>query len=503
MPNSGAREQQAKPYRSAAQIRSDRLRLWRGFGRVVMTLLVPGSAQLLSREKKIGRWAMRIWAGIVVSVLAWILLLFLNRTAAVAIVTFKPVTILITLVLALGGIGWAGLLLHAWKLSNPIALQPKHRLGLGAFTLALALGLSGTGLASASVVNAQSDFIGSVFAGGGDTQVKQGRYNVLLLGGDAGAGREGLRPDSIHVASVDAKTGETVLFSLPRNLEDFSFPAYSPMSKHYPDKFTCPDHACMLNAVYTAASEKPGLYPGVRDPGAIATAEAVEWITGLDINYYVLIDLDGFKALIDAVGGINLDIMKPVPVGGGSTAVHRYIEPGTNVHLNGQDALWFARSRHDSNDYERMARQKCVMNAMLNQLDPLTVTTKFTEIAGAGKQVLSSNVPAGEMNRLMDLAIKARETKVRSVSFVPPMIYPGAPDFHVIRTTVAERIAASEGVPPAPVEEPEAAAPAPASGQAPAPAQPRGQAPARPPVPAPASTNPADTDDLGVVCRAA
>ncbi|MDO5499198.1 MAG: LCP family protein [Propionibacteriaceae bacterium] len=510
---------EAPPYRAEAQVRSDRLRLWRGVGRVGMTLLVPGSAQLLSREKHIGRWAIRIWAAVILSVLAWFLLLFVNRGAAVAIISFKPLTVLMAAVLALGGIGWAGLLLHAWKLSNPISLAPKHRLGFGAASLALALGISGTGLASASVMNAQGDFIGSVFAGGGDTAVKDGRYNVLLLGGDADQGRQGLRPDSLTVASVDARTGHTVLFSLPRNLEDFSFPSYSPMRKLYPDKFTCSEHACMLNAVYTAATENAGLYPGVRDPGAVATVEAVEWITGLDINYYVLVDLDGFKELIDAVGGIKVDVMKPVPVGGGSTAVGRYIEPGTAVHLNGQDALWFARSRHDSNDYERMARQKCVMHAMLNQLDPFTVATKFTGIASAGKEVMSSNVPAGEMDRLIDLALKARSTKIASVSFVPPLIYPGAPDFGVARTIVAERIDAAEEAAKQPAAPATTEAPAPPpTTQAPSPsaAATSGRSATRTPsatrlaspTPAPArpraaKVNPADTDDLGIVCRAA
>lgn len=482
---------------------------------MAMTLVVPGSAQLLSREKKIGRWAMRIWAGVILTVVAWITLLFLNRGAAVAIVTFKPITVLIAAVLALGGIAWAGLILHAWKLSNPISLTPRHRLGFGAGTVVLALALSGTGLASASVVNAQGDFIGTVFAGGGDTAVKEGRYNVLLMGGDAGADRTGLRPDSLTVASVDAKTGETVLFSLPRNLEKFSFPGYSPMRKLYPDMFTCPNDACMLNAVYTTASEYAGLYPGVKDPGALATVEAVEWITGLDINYYVLVDLEGFKSLVDAVGGINMDIMKPVPVGGGSTSVSRYLQPGTGVHLNGQDALWFARSRQGSDDYERMTRQKCVMNAMLNQLDPVTVALKFSEIAKAGKEIMTSNIPAGETDRLVELAIKARETKIRSVAFVPPKIYPGAPDFQVIRTTVAERIAESEGVAPTP--EAEAPAPAPRTTEpektaTAAPKKTSGShsrattAPAattKPPAPSRKSTNPADTDDLGVVCRAA
>ncbi len=501
-------------YRPRAQLRSERLRLGRGLGRVLMTLLVPGSAQLLGRDKRVGRWAIRIWAGLILAVVAWFLLLLVNRGAAVAVITFKPVTVLIAAALAVGGIAWGALLLHAWKLSNPVGLAPRHRFGFGIVSVALALGLSGTGIASASVVNAQGDFIGSVFAGGGDTQVKDGRYNILLMGGDAGNGREGLRPDSLTVASIDARTGETVLLSLPRNLEDFSFPAYSPMTRLYPDKFSCANHECMLNAVYTKAMENKGLYPGVKDPGAVATVEAVEWITGLDVNYYVLVDLDGFKGLIDAVGGINIDIHKPVPVGGGSTEVGRYIPAGKAVHLNGQDALWFARSRHDSNDYERMARQKCVMYAMLNQLEPLTVATRFTEIASAGKQVMESNIPTTETDRLLDLSLKARNTKIRSVAFVPPLIYPGAPDFNVIRATVRDRIAASEAGDASPSPEPAPAAPAEASTEpAPQPtatATKRGARSAtpsptqsRPPAPAPAATNPADTSDLSVVCQAA
>ncbi|WP_367007000.1 LCP family glycopolymer transferase, partial [Pseudomonas aeruginosa] len=57
----------------------------------------------------------------------------------------------------------------------------------------------------------------------------------------------------------------------------------------------------MLNAVYTYASTNPDLYPAAKNPGAEATLDAVEGATGLDINYYALLDLKGFEALIDAV----------------------------------------------------------------------------------------------------------------------------------------------------------------------------------------------------------
>ena len=79
-------------------------------------------------------------------------------------------------------------------------------------------------IAVASMVSAQHDLTTTVFGGGGDQVAKQGRYNVLLLGGDAGRDRVGLRPDSMTVASVDAETGRTVLISLPRNLQAVPFP---------------------------------------------------------------------------------------------------------------------------------------------------------------------------------------------------------------------------------------------------------------------------------------
>ena len=121
-------------------------------------------------------------------------------------------------------------------------------------------------VASASLVSAQRDLMGTVFAGGGDQQTKQGRYNILLMGGDAGKNRSGLRPDSMTVASVDAETGRTVLISLPRNLEDVPFPATSPLHKKFPKGYSCADHSCMLNAIYTYATTHKDLYPARPQP---------------------------------------------------------------------------------------------------------------------------------------------------------------------------------------------------------------------------------------------
>src|SRR4030095_15198082 len=220
--------------------------------------------------------------------------------------------------------------------------------------------------------------------------------------------RVGLRRDSMTVASVDAETGRTVLISLPRNLQAVPFSSDSPLHDRFPEGYRCRDGSGMLTAIYTYASEHRDLYPGVQNPGAQATKEAVEGATGLKINYWVLIDLQGFQSLVDSVGGITMDVYRRVPIGGGSTKIHGYVEAGKSPHLNGYEALWFARSRSDSSDYDRMVRQKCVMNAMLNQLDPITVLTKFNRIAAASRQVVATDIPTSEVGTMIALALRAK-----------------------------------------------------------------------------------------------
>ena len=174
--------------------------------------------------------------------------------------------------------------------------------------------------------------------------------------------------------------------------------------------------------------------------------DVVSETLGLKINYYAMIDLRGFRSLIDALGGIRLDIARAVPIGGGTSRVKGYIQPGKNIHLDGYHALWFARSRHGSDDYERMARQKCVMNAMAKQLKPVTVLTKFNELASASGQIVRTDVPSSEVGTLVDLADRGRSLPLASTSFAKPLITPADPDFAHIRELVEEAIKKSEAL---------------------------------------------------------
>ena len=80
--------------------------------------------------------------------------------------------------------------------------------------------------------------------------------------------------------------------------------------------------------------------------------------------------------------------------------------------LNGYETLWFARSRESADDYSRMARQKCVMSAMVQQLSPQTVITKFEALAKAGTELVETDLPASELDTFAQLALKARSQKI-------------------------------------------------------------------------------------------
>ena len=421
---------------------SARIRFRRSLALMLMTLLMPGSAQLAAGNKRLGRVAVRVWLGLVALTAVLALIALTHRSWLLTLVTDPSWLLALRLLLIAAALSWAALFCDAWRLGDPPGLRRGHRLTLVGVNSVLCVVTGGALLFSAHLVAVQRDFIQTVFASGVASDPYAGRYNVLLLGGDSGSDRWGLRPDSITVASIDEDTGRTVLFSLPRNLEQVPFPEGSAMSEEFPAGFDC--DGCYLNGVYTWAIDHPELFPGEADPGVAATKQAVEAVTGLPIHYYAMVNLKGFQDLVDAVGGVTLDVPQDIPIGGIGGAITGRIPAGVHK-LDGYQTLWFARSRVADDDYSRMARQKCVMSAMLQQLSPRTVLTHVQDIAAASKQLLSTDLPASELDTFVGLALEARSQPVATVSFVPPQIQTSEPDFAMIHAMVEEALAKSEG----------------------------------------------------------
>ena len=149
----------------------------------------------------------------------------------------------------------------------------------------------------------------------------------------------------------------------------------------------------------------------------------------------------GFKALIDALGGITITVKDRLPIGGQEDSfgqpinVKGWIEPGVQ-HMDGKTAIWFARARHGSSDYARMQRQREVEDAMLAQLDPANVLTHFKDIAAAGRQLLKTNIPNGQVAIYIDLALKAKKLGIQKLELIPPTIDVVHPDYKAIHTMV-------------------------------------------------------------------
>lgn len=418
-----------------------RVRFRRALTLLAMTVVVPGSAQVAAGNRRVGKTAMRFAAAglIFVGTLVGVGLLAPQQLVSVFTHTFFLATL--RLALMVYAVGWAYLVVDAWRIADPLGLPRGQRLFMTGLNGVLCLGLSGGLLFASHLVAVQQDFIETVFGAQTVTEPEHGRYNILLMGGDAGPGRSGVRPDSLTVASVDQETGRTVLLGLPRNLAAVPFPEGTVMDRRFPDGFDC--DGCYLNGVNTWANDHAELFPGVENPGVEATTQAVEEITGLTVNYYAFIDLRGFRDLVDATGGVDIAVGERIPIGGVGGPITGWIEPGRQ-HLDGYETLWYARSRATSDDYSRMARQKCVMNAMLQQLDPQTVVKNFGAIAKAGKQVISTSMPSSELATFAALSLQAKSLPVSSVSFVPPKVDTSDPDWLLVRSMVADALDKSE-----------------------------------------------------------
>lgn len=407
-----------------------------------MTLVVPGSAQLVRGDRRVGRLAVRIWVTVTVLLVGLAVATWLDSGIAVQVLTDPALLLAVRVGLVVGALFWALLLLDAWRLGDPPTLPPRRRLVLAGVSAALTGLLASALLFSAHVVAVQRDVLLEVFGDGTAVAADGGRYNVLLLGGDSAASRWGVRPDSVTLASIDAETGRTVLFGLPRNLANVPFPEGSVLDEQFPDGFNC--DGCYLNGVHTWAVTHAELFPDVEDPGLAATTMAVEEVTGLPVHYYAMVNMKGFESLVDAVGGVTLRVRTPIGIGGGGAPVSATIEPGVH-HLDGHETLWYARSRAYDDDYSRMGRQKCVLAAMLTQLSPRRVLLNVEDIAAAGAELLSTDIPHSELDTFVGLALQAREQPISTVSFVPPTIDTGAPDFGLIRDKVADALARAEG----------------------------------------------------------
>jgi len=408
-----------------------------------LNLLVPGSAQLLAGSRRWGRFAVGATFTLWVVALVALALLMLWRPAALTLATSPVVLWIAQLGLLFYAVLWLLTTVNAFTLVRLVKARPSARVPIAAFVaLSIVLATGSAGYA-AYLTGVGRDALGGVFAGGGIEQPINGRYTILLLGGDAGDDRIGLRPDSMTLLSIDASSGAVSMVGIPRNLYDAPFVDGSPLWQAWPNGFDCGDE-CLLAYLYPWVEEHPELYPDAEREGSTAAIEAMKdavgGVTGLTVQYAVLIDMAGFEDLIDALGGVVVTVDEPVTLGINGGPVVGEIAAGEQ-RMSGYTALWYARSRYDLTDFDRMQHQRDIQEAMLRQLDPATVVTRFEAIADASSELARTDIPQSMLGVLGDLAVKSREHEIIRLELVPPVVDNQFPEYASIHDLVLEAVA--------------------------------------------------------------
>lgn len=415
--------------------------------------LIPGAAQVLAGSRRFGRFMLRLWLlGAALLVLLVLLALFFRAPLLYLGTTTLGLTLLSLIVLFFLAC-WVVSALDALRLVRLIKLDPLARPLVGIVGVVLLFLPAVFGVASVNVTTQVQQTVAALFGGakGGIELPSDGRINILLLGGDRGEDREGLRPDSISVMSFDVLTGRSVTIGIPRALEDFPF-AEGPMRELYPEGYGvdgCEVDVCYLNSVYTEAQQVHAeLYPDAvaegSEPGIEATREAVEGITGLQIHYYVLVDMAGFAGLIDALGGVDLLVTERVGLGTnddgspGWEPPSYWIEPGQQ-HMDGEIALWYARSRYDTTDFARMERQRQLQAAIVAAATPANLLARLGPVLDAAEQLVESDMPQGMAGLVADLLLRSRGQQNATVE-LPQITEQGDPDIALIQQAIQDAI---------------------------------------------------------------
>ena len=420
-------------------------------GLTALNALLPGTGFLAAGRRRLGGITLVLFLAVVAGSY-WLATggqryaarLAVDRTALLGVLG----------AVAAGALLWVVVIVAGYRMLVPRPTSaPRHAIGaLLCALLVVVVAVPAYYVGRLSLV--QRDLIAGVFNGGDSATVVdkpnpfggKARVNVLLLGGDGGVGREGVRTDTVIVASIDAHTGDTVLFSLPRNLENLPFPPGSALAKAYPDGFESGNESeSLLNAVYrNGPAAHPNILGRTDHPGGDFLKLGVGEALGLHLDYFVLVNLEGFSRLVDALGGITVNVNYWVPINGDpgtGELPDDYIAPGPHQHLDGFHALQFARGRFGLTDYDRMARQRCMLDSIIAAADPVTLLRQYQELAATTKDIVETDIPQSALDDFVDLAFLVKDASVRSVVFDDKVINPAYPDYATMRRVVEKALA--------------------------------------------------------------
>jgi LCP family protein required for cell wall assembly len=256
----------------------------------------------------------------------------------------------------------------------------------------------------------------AVSAGTAPTWDGKERLNILLIGADEQGG--GHNTDTMITVSIDPTTNQVVMFTLPRDTVDVPIPP-GPARRIWGSVY-----AGKINSFFVAARGRADAFPGTAATrGYTGLKTVIGNLYGLDIKYYVEVNFNGFKRVVDALGGVTINVQVPVldnnfPGAAGSRV--RLFVPAGVQHMTGAEALDYARSRKSTSDFERSARQQRVLVSLRQQVDIGQAFRNIEPLAAAIGESLRTDIPRELVPQLLELAGRVDARSIRSVIFAPP-----------------------------------------------------------------------------------
>lgn len=248
------------------------------------------------------------------------------------------------------------------------------------------------------------------------------RWTVAYIGTDLNERRqsEGQAPnaDALMVVSVSADQSEVAMISLPRDTVDVPLPG----GETYPRK---------INALY-------------EEQGVEALVGALEELYQIPIDGYLVLDMDDFSRLVDAVDGVDVNPEEPLVDPQAQLDL-----PAGPQELDGPTTTRYVRTRVDQ-DYGRMGRQQEVVMALVERLTDPERDLDLRAVLDAFDS-LETDLPMEDLATLLEIARRATDAEVRTLVVEPPLItfegdrgdgrgYILEPDVEAIRAAVAELI---------------------------------------------------------------
>ena len=235
------------------------------------------------------------------------------------------------------------------------------------------------------------------------------RITILLTGIDKTSERTHSLTDTLLLVSVNPKTGQVSMVSFPRDIAEF--PLYS--GGTFKGK---------INSLYAYAGSHKTEFP---DGPLPSLTHELSYLIGIPINYYAAIDIDGFKRMIDEVGGVKVTLDKALNDQhynwlDGSFGL--YIAKGTHL-LDGRTALAYVRSRYGAgdNDFTRAARQQNLLLALRKKLTDPSMLPHLPGVLNVAGDTIRTNFPPDRIDEMLTLASAVDDKTVQRVVLRPPI----------------------------------------------------------------------------------